>query len=60
MAIKRDGQQDMLIRMPQDSHDRLRKMSYLMNIPMTELVRRAVNIWLNETKDLLTNAKVVI
>ena len=60
MAIKQAGYKDMLVRIEDENHKKLKKLSYLLDTPMNVLIRQAVNEKLNKDDKLLTNAQIVI
>lgn len=55
-----DDDKMLTIRMPNTFHKNLRKLSYLTQKPMAELVRNGIEMVIENNKKVLTNSDIVI
>jgi predicted DNA-binding protein len=48
------------IRLDPEMHQNLRKLAYLTEIPMSEIIRQGIKIKIEENKKMLTNSDIAI
>lgn len=60
MIKKEQGLKIFMLRLEPKTHKELRKLSYLTELPMAELIRDAIKNKLKESKKMLTNADIAI
>jgi predicted DNA-binding protein len=48
------------IRLDPETHKNLRKLAYLTEVPMAEIIRQGIKIKIEENKKMLTNSDVAI